>query len=249
MLRSAPRSRFRPSLTAAAFLLPAALLLSPGQAAAQQRTSLIWLDSSKIDMPKTIGLPPAMNSPEQRQEFEEVLQLTLNRTPEREKAAIADQYQTLARFLEGMGIDAKLNEHREVRLLFREAQIELGIMLLGVRRLTNRTRPFAVWNRVRVKPCPGGRPDGTSFPAGHAATAALYAALLSEAAPELKDKFEERVTSYDESRLICGFHYRSDLPAGDKAGRVVAAALLADRAFRQRFDETRAEIRKSLGLT
>lgn len=249
MPRTALRSFARLPLTAAALLLPAAVLLGPGQAAAQQRTNLIWLDSSKIDVAKAVGLPPAMNSPEQRQEFEEVLQLTLNRTPEREKAAIADQYQTLARFLEGMGIDAHLNEHREVRLLFREAQIELGIVLLGVRRLTNRTRPFAVWNKVRVKPCPGGRPDGTSFPSSHAATAALYAALLSEAAPELKDKFEARVTSYDESRLICGFHYRSDLPAGDKAGRLVAAALLQDRAFRQRFDETRSEIRKSLGLT
>lgn len=244
----APRSFLRLPLKAAALLVPAALLLSPGQAAAQQRTSLIWLDSSKIDIAKAIGLPPAMNSPEQRQEFEEVLQLTLNRTPEREKAAIADQYQTLNRFLEGMGIDAHLNEHREVRLLLREAQIELGITLLSVRRLTNRTRPFAVWNRVRVKPCPGGRPDGTSFPSGHAATAALYAALLSEAAPEMKDKFEERVASYGESRLICGFHYRSDLAAGEKAGRLVATALLLDRAFRQRFDETRAEIRKSLGL-
>lgn len=244
-----PPSRFRFPLKAAALLLPAALLLSPVQAAAQQRTSLLWLDSSKIDIAKTVGLPPAMDSPEQRQEFEEVLQLTLNRTPEREKAAIADQRETLARFLSGMGVDANLTEHREVRLLFREARIELGIMLLSVHRLTNRTRPFAVWNRVRVKPCPGARPAGTSFPSGHAATAALFAALLSEAAPELKDKFEERVTSYDESRLICGFHYSSDLPAGDKAGRAVASALLADRAFRQRFDETRTEIRKSLGLT
>lgn len=249
MPRHALRSVFSLPLKAAVFLVPAALLLSPGEAAAQQRTNLIWLDAGRVDITKAIGLPPAMSSPEQRQELEEVVQLTLNRTPEREKAAIADQYQTLARFLEGMGIDAKLNEHREVRLLFREAQIELGIMLLSVRRLTNRTRPFAAWSKVRVKPCPGGRPDGTSFPSGHAATAALYAALLSEAAPELKDKLEERVTSYDESRLICGFHYRSDLPAGDKAGRLVATALLADRAFRQRFDETRTEIRKSLGLT
>ncbi|RDJ27472.1 phosphatase PAP2 family protein [Bosea caraganae] len=249
MPRHAPRSLFRLPLKVAAILVPAALLVSLSPAAAQQRTSLIWLDSTKIDIARTIGLPPAQNSPENRKEFEEVLQLTLSRTPEREKAAIADQYQTLARFLEGMGVDAKLNEHREVRLLFREAQVELGILLLGVRRLTARQRPFTVWNKVRVKPCPGGRPEGTSFPSTHAATAALYAALLGEAVPEMKDKFEERVASYDESRLICGFHYRSDLPAGDKAGRLVATALLLDRAFRSRFDETRAEIRKSFGLT
>ncbi|PZO00113.1 MAG: hypothetical protein DCF30_10385 [Hyphomicrobiales bacterium] len=246
MLRSVMRPvPFRP--TAAALFVAAGLLMSAAPAAAQQRANLLWLEPGKVDVASLIGLPPAMTSPEQKREFDEVLQITLNRTPEREKAAIADQYQTLNRFLEGAGIPFAGNEHREVRLLFREAQVELSIVLLGVRRLTNRQRPFTVWNRVRVKPCPGGRPEGSSFPAGHAATAALYAELLTQAAPELAAKFEERVTDYAESRLVCGFHYRSDLAAGDKAGRAVAKALLAERAFRSRFDETKAEIRPALG--
>ena len=235
-------------LRALALGLATALCLAAGPAGAQQRTNLLWLEPGKIDLAAIVGLPPAMNSPEQKREFDEVLQITLNRTPEREKAAIADQYQTLARFLEGADIPFAGNEHREVRLLYREAQIELGIVLLGVRRLTNRQRPFTVWNKVRVKPCPGGRPEGTSFPAGHAATAALYAELLRTAAPELAERLEQRVKDYGESRLVCGFHYRSDLAAGDKAGRAVAKALLADRAFRARFDETRAETRLALGL-
>lgn len=228
--------------------LAMASCLAAAPAGAQQRSNLLWLEPGKIDLAAIVGLPPAMNSPEQKREFDEVLQITLNRTPEREKAAIADQYQTLARFLEGADIPFAGNEHREVRLLYREAQIELGIVLLGVRRLTNRQRPFTVWNKVRVKPCPGARPEGTSFPAGHAATAALYAELLSTAAPELAERLEQRVKDYGESRLVCGFHYRSDLAAGDKAGRAVAKALLADRAFRARFDETRAETRLALGL-
>ncbi|MET3891718.1 acid phosphatase (class A) [Bosea sp. OAE506] len=245
------RPASRPALSglrASALGFAAALCLAAAPADAQQRANLLWLEPGKVDLATLIGLPPAMNSPEQKREFDEVLQIALARTPEREKAAIADQYQTLARFLEGAGIPFAGNEHREVRLLYREAQIELGIVLLGVRRLTNRQRPFTVWNKVRVKPCPGGRPEGTSFPAGHAATAALYAELLGTAAPELAGKLEERVKDYGESRLVCGFHYRSDLAAGDKAGRAVAKALLADRAFRARFDETRAETRLALGV-
>lgn len=218
-------------------------------AAAQQRAYLIWLDPGKIDVAKIIGLPPAQNSPENKAEFDKVLQISSTRTPEREKAAIADQYQTLNRFLEGIGHGYVDATHREMRLLFKEAQVEASIVLLSVRRLTNRQRPFTVWNKVRIRPCPGGRPDGTSFPSGHAATAALYAELLSEAVPEFAAKFEERVQSYDESRLVCGFHYPSDLTAGDKVGRAVAKALLAERAFRTRFDETRPEIRKAFGLS
>lgn len=233
---------------AAVLALAAGLVLPALPAAAQQRTSLIWLDPGRIDIARIIGLPPAQNSPEHKAEFDRVLQISQARTPEREKQAIADQYQTLARFLDGIDHSFVENTQREMRLLFREAQVELGIILLGVRRLTNRTRPFAMWNKVRVKPCPGGRPDGSSFPSGHAATAALYAELLTEVVPEYAEKFEERVKSYDESRLVCGFHYPADLVAGDKAGRAVAKALLTERAFRARFDETKPEIRKAFGL-
>lgn len=241
----------RPSKSATSLGAGLGLMLALGFAApasAQQRANLLWLEPGKIDVARIIGLPPAQGTPEAKAEFEQVLQITLNRTPEREKAAIADQYQTVARFLDGIEHSYVDNAHREVRLLFREAQIELSIVLLSVRRLTNRPRPFTVWNKVRVKPCPGARPEGSSFPAGHAATAALYADLLTQAAPELAERFEERVKSYTESRLVCGFHYPSDLVAGDKVGRAVAKALLADRAFRTRFDETVPEIRQALGL-
>lgn len=244
-----PLPRTAPARQIAAVLaLAAGLALSASPAPAQQRANLIWLEPGKLDIARIIGLPPSQNSPEQKAEFERVLQISASRTPEREKQAIADQYQTLARFLDGIDHSYVDGAQREMRLLFKEAQVELNIVLLGVRRLTNRPRPFAVWNKVRIKPCPGGRPDGSSFPSGHAATAALYAELLSDAVPEFAEKFETRVRDYDESRLVCGFHYPTDLVAGDKAGRAVAKALLAERAFRARFDETRPEIRKAFGL-
>ena len=243
-------ARFRQALVRKA-LLGAGLALGLGlamPASAQQRPYLLWLDGAKLDFAKIIGLPPAQNSPEGKAEFEQVQQITLNRTPEREKAAIADQRLALVNFLNGMDTGYVDGTHREVRLLFREAQVELGILLKSVHRLTSRQRPFQLWAKVRVKPCPGARPEGTSFPSGHAATAALYAELLKTAAPELGDKLEQRVKSYGESRLICGFHYPSDLVAGDKVGRAVAKALLADQAFKLRFDETVPEIRVAFGV-
>lgn len=236
---------FRHALAGCGLLLGLGLATA---ADAQQRAYLLWLDGAKIDIAKIAGLPPAQNSPEAKAEFEHVLEISQARTPEREKAAIADQRQALVNFLDGIDNSYVDNTHREVRLLFREAQIELSILLKSVHRLTSRPRPFSVWNKVRIKPCPGARPEGTSFPSAHAATAALYAELLKIAVPELGEKLEERVKSYGESRLVCGFHYESDLVAGDKVGRAVAKALLADRAFKARFDETVPEIRVALGL-
>jgi len=241
----AARFRHAPARTALAGLgLALGLgLATPGFA--QQRPYLLWLDGAKLDIAHIIGLPPAQNSPEAKAEFEQVQQIALNRTPEREKEAIADQRLALVNFLNGMETGYVDNTHREVRLLFREAQVELSILLKSVHRLTNRTRPFQLWAKVRVKPCPGARPEGTSFPSAHAATAALYAELLKAAIPEMGPKLEERVKSYDESRLVCGFHFPSDIAAGDKVGRAVAKALLAERAFKSRFDETLPEIKRA----
>lgn len=248
-------ARFRQGLLRQAPLRTAlaglGLALSLGLAApasAQQRPYLLWLDGAKIDVAHIIGLPPAQTSPEGKAEFEQVQQITQGRTPEREQQAIADQRQGLVNFLKGMDTNYIDNTHREVRLLFREAQVELSILLKSVNRLTNRQRPFQLWAKTRVKPCPGARPTGTSFPSAHAATAALYAELLKAAVPDMADKLEERVKSYDESRLVCGFHFPSDLVAGDKVGRAVAKALLADRAFKARFDETMPEIKVAFGV-
>jgi hypothetical protein len=234
----------RKALFGAGLALGLALALP---ASAQQRPYLLWLDGAKLDIARIIGLPPAQNGPEGKAEFEQVQEIAGSRTPEREQKAIADQRQGLVNFLDGMGTGYVDSTHREVRLLFREAQIELGILLKSVHRLTSRQRPFQLWAKVRVKPCPGARPTGTSFPSAHAATAALYAELLKAALPEMADRLEERVKSYNESRLVCGFHFPSDLVAGDKVGRAVARALLAERAFRARFDETLPEIRQAFG--
>lgn len=247
LLRQAPL-RQAPLRNALAGLGLAFSLVLSVPASAQQRPYLLWLDGAKLDVAHLTGLPPAQNSPEAKAEFEQVQQLSLNRTPEREKQAIADQRQGLVNFLNGMETSYVDNTHREVRLLFREAQVELSILLKSVHRLTSRPRPFQLWAKVRVKPCPGARPEGTSFPSGHAATAALYAELLKAAVPDMADKLEKRVKSYDESRLICGFHYPSDLVAGDKVGRAVAKALLAERAFKSRFDETIPEIKVAFGM-
>ncbi len=208
---------------------------------------LLWLQPNAIDFAKELGNPPAAGSPAQKADLDAVVAATRARTPAREAAAKEDGRQTLVRFLEGMEIDISKKQTSEARALFKQANAELETMVHVFKLQSERRRPYLAEKKL-VKPCPGNMPRTSSFPSTHAATGTLFAALLTEAAPELKAKNEARALSYGESRMVCGFHYLTDTQAGAKVGELVAKALLADKAFKARFDETRKEIRSALGL-
>ena len=95
---------------------------------------------------------------------------------------------------------------------------------------TGRVRPFVAFGG---KTCPL-RPDdfkfhlreSGSYPSTHAALGWIWASVLTALAPERADRLIARGISFGESRVICGFHYRSDV----EAGRLAAAALMAREA-------------------
>jgi acid phosphatase (class A) len=176
-----------------------------------------------------------------------VVAITKARTPEREAAAIEDARQTLVRFLEGMDIDISKKQTSEARGFFKEINTEMEILLHRYKLQYDRRRPFQA-NKKNVKACAKNQPKTSSYPSTHAATGSLFAAILIEAAPEMKAKLEARAENYAESRMICGFHYPTDTQAGLKAGKLIAAALMANKPFRTRYTETRSEIRSALGL-
>lgn len=61
-----------------------------------------------------------------------------------------------------------------------------------------------------------------SFPSGHATLGWLWGSLLAELAPQFADALLARGVAFGDSRVVCGFHYPSDVIAG----RLAAAALL-----------------------
>jgi acid phosphatase (class A) len=237
----------RPAAYAAMALCLSACLLTTGSQARERRDVLLWLQPNAIDFQKELGNPPAAGSAIQKADLEAVIAATKARTASREKTAQDDARQTLVRFLEGMDIDISKKQTSEARALFKQANAELETMVHVFKLQSERRRPYLAEKKL-VKPCPGNTPRTSSYPSTHSATGSLFAALLNEAAPELKTRTEARAVEYGESRLICGFHYPTDTQAGAKAGDLVARALLANKAFRTRFDETRKEIRSALGL-
>ncbi|MGO4571051.1 phosphatase PAP2 family protein [Microvirga sp. 2TAF3] len=190
-----------------------------------------------------IGAPPSPTAA--AQDLDGVLFSQAQWTQAREDQAIRDARQTLSSFLEGMGATVDKNELRKARRLFKDATAALEEALAPVKDRFGRPRPFKASSHVRT--CPIKLPQSSSFPSTHAGTGALFAALLSHVAPERKVELEARGRDYGWSRVVCGFHYPSDIEAGRKGGLLVADVLLHDAAFVKRLDNVAPELRKALG--
>lgn len=215
-----------------------ALVLSAPVEAKRKSDLLITVDTSQI------GQPP--DEAATARDLAIVLATQAERTPEREERAIRDAKQSLAGFLNGMDADVRKRHLKRASRLFKEATGALEETLAPVKGRFDRPRPFKA--SAEVKTCETKLPPSSSFPSTHAGTGALFATLLAHAAPERKAELETRGLDYGWSRVVCGFHYPSDIEAGRKGGRLVAEALLSDPAFTKRLDKVTPALRKALGL-
>lgn len=88
-----------------------------------------------------------------------------------------------------------------------------------------------------------------SYPSTHAALGMLWAMMMSQLAPDRTDKLFERGYQFGESRLVCGFHYPSDLAAGRLATAALMSKLQTQPAFIDRMALARVKMDTLRGLT
>ncbi|MCW5712998.1 MAG: phosphatase PAP2 family protein [Bauldia sp.] len=105
-----------------------------------------------------------------------------------------------------------------------------------------RTRPYAVDAYLR-------RCGGTlflaaqrSYPSGHAAIGQAWAIVLAALLPERGAELRARGADYGLSRIACGFHWPSDVAAGQAIGAAIAAQLLTDPAYDRLLRRAAAEL-------
>ncbi len=89
--------------------------------------------------------------------------------------------------------------------------LESAVVNLGIKRLVRRPRPAAMAGRVHAHDL--RRPTDTSFPSGHAASAATMAVLLSDGSP-LAPAYGALAVGIGVSRVHVGVHHGSDVAAG-----------------------------------
>ena len=75
-------------------------------------------------------------------------------------------------------------------------------------------------------------PDTGSYPSVHSAFGVMFALLFAELEPSHEDALLQRGLDFGMSRVVCGFHYPSEVNAGRLAGTVMFARLMQNPQFR-----------------
>lgn len=115
-----------------------------------------------------------------------------------------------------------------------------------------RTRPYV---RFPAAPaCPHTAADTNyhmdksgSYPSTHAALGWLWAQILTDVVPDHSTELLNRGYDFGESRMICGFHFSSDLVNGRLVASGVHARLQADKAFQDDLATLRLQIKDLKG--
>jgi acid phosphatase (class A) len=89
----------------------------------------------------------------------------------------------------------------------------------------------------------------SSYPSGHGAGGWAWALVLAELVPSRADAILQRGRDFGDSRVICGYHYPSDIEAGRTIASAVIARLHADASFRRDLDAARGELARAYPRT
>jgi len=107
----------------------------------------------------------------------------------------------------------------------------------------HRNRPWVV--DASIHTCAPHKPsqDHASYPSGHATLGYAMGVVLSNLMPDHAQAIMARSALFAENRLVCGFHFRSDIVAGQQFGTIMAIRLMQTPQFGADMDAARTELR------
>ncbi len=88
-------------------------------------------------------------------------------------------------------------------------------------------------------------PETGAYPSGHAAMGWLWGNILAELAPDRAGALRARGWAFGQSRVICGFHWQSDVIAGRLTAAVLLDRLEKDPDFMTDLAVARGEIQRA----
>ena len=105
-----------------------------------------------------------------------------------------------------------------------------------------RVRPYSFFNEHSCLPESEDRlSTNGSYPSGHTAIGWATALILCEINPDRQNEILMRGYEIGQSRVICGYHYQSDVDAARIVASAVVARLHANEAFTEQLNKAKAE--------
>ncbi len=224
--------------------LLAAVGLSQQGLASAQATG--YLAGHEVDFRTVLGPPPAADS-RWDQADEQLVQAYQNVDDERWQMAKLDQQQLYPRFEEAFGRPIDKKTSPALIALLDRSLLDADATEAAAKDYFHRPRPPQRMHLVRIcgqdkVPEPEEHAmHGASYPSGHSTRGWTVAMILARVAPERADALMKRAQEYEESRLVCGMHFPTDVEAGQVVATAVVSHLDASKKFQSDLSHARHE--------
>ncbi len=209
----------------------------PGKAAVQPTPHFIHSKDVLRDL--QLPAPPTLGSLADEADLLTVLEVQRTRTPQEVELAMKADKGTVWDFMRVMGEGFSADRLPVCRELFRRLQEDLWSTSYDMKDLYRRPRPPK--RDPRVSPCVPVA-DTPSYPSGHAFRYFVWASVLGELRPDLREVLVGEAHRLAWGRVLGGAHYPSDLVAGQRLAQRVVRALLASKAFHKALEACREEL-------
>jgi len=205
-----------------------------------------YFPDTAVDLVKFLAPPTDTAESANKAELAELLQLQQNRTATQVAAAQADQDISVFRFADVLDTAKFKPASLPITTRFFAKVTTSGQGPSEIAKQTfARPRPFAADTALHPVL---GRPKNASYPSGHSLGGNLIAIVLADMVPEKRVAIYRRGWAFARQRALGGVHYPSDLEAGRIAAALIAQRLYQEPQFRKDLEESRAEVRRVLGL-
>jgi acid phosphatase (class A) len=151
-------------------------------------------------------------------------------------------------FSEAFGIDITKEITPEIHKLVLNMREDAGdLATRHAKEHYMRIRPFAFYNEETCNPEQQKElSTNGSYPSGHASIGWATALVLAEINTDRQNEILKRGFEMGQSRVICGYHFQSDVDAARIVASAVVARLHADSAFMAQLKRAKDEFSKLL---
>ncbi|MCP1223183.1 phosphatase PAP2 family protein [Sebaldella sp. S0638] len=149
-------------------------------------------------------------------------------------------------FSEAFGIPITQKATPEIYKLLQNFREDAGdLATRGAKVAYMRIRPFAFFEEHTCRPDDEKTlSKNGSYPSGHTAIGWATALVLSEINPDRQSEIMTRGYEMGQSRVICGYHWQSDIDAARVVASAVVAKLHSNPKFIEQLDKAKDEFRR-----